>query len=120
MVVMYKGEVGGYSALGTELVERQIPIDAYLGRQSEHAFRKNVTENLVSSTRDPERRAPVPCAFDRAPLFSEHRRTQAAQRAQHVQRGDRGALALLRDDELCHRLLRSRHGPLCERGLIAV
>src|SRR5712672_2222784 len=118
MVVLY--EVGGWRVppLGVQLVERHFPIDPCFGRQSKHAFRKNVAEDLVSSTGDPERRAPVPCAFDRTPLFSEHRRTQAAQRAEHVQRGDRGALTLLRDDELCHRLLRSRHGAPCERGLI--
>src|SRR6266702_1012713 len=108
-----KLEVGGYSPLGAQLVERHFPIDSCFGWQSKHAFRKNGTENLVSSTGDPERRAPVPGVLDRTPLFSEHRGTQAAQRAKHIQRGDRGALTLLRDDELCHRLLRSRHGPPC-------
>src|SRR5258708_19535720 len=81
MVVLY--EVGGWRAppLGAQLVERHFPIDPCFGRQSKHAFRKNVAENLVSSTADPERRAPVPSPLHPPPLSSHHRPIHAAQPA---------------------------------------
>src|SRR6266404_7309987 len=114
------GRLEGHSPLGGQLVERHFPIDPRVRRQPKYAFRKNVVQNLVGSTGDTERRAPVPGVLDRLPAFSERRATQAAQCPKHVQRSDRGALTLLRNDELCHRLLRSRHGPMRERSLIAV
>src|ERR1700730_4925640 len=69
ILVMY--EVGGWrelAPLGAQLVERRVPVDSYFGRQSKHAFGKNIAENLVGSTGDAERRAPKPCPFDCSPL----------------------------------------------------